>query len=200
MKSTIFALLTTGALAAMKPHALFSRQVRSEYGQKDCGEGRIPLSYTCCPDQSSGCPATEQCWLGTNGQYGCCPLGETCSGPGGANTQISFTASTSTSTSTSTIDFTNTLSLTSSIPTVTPEPTTTSTSTLETETLSTEPETTSTTLSTNNTASSVGTTSTFTTGAPSPSSTFVTAGAALNQGARTALKVVSAVIAGALML
>ncbi|OLN87524.1 hypothetical protein CCHL11_06137 [Colletotrichum chlorophyti] len=55
-------------------------------GRKDCGDGCIPLTYACCPDQQGGCPLTSICWLGTNGEYGCCPIGRRCTGPGGVNT------------------------------------------------------------------------------------------------------------------
>jgi hypothetical protein len=59
----------------------------AESGEKDCGDLCIPLDYTCCPSGDGGCPtATSVCQLGDNGEYGCCPLGETCAGDGGSNT------------------------------------------------------------------------------------------------------------------
>lgn len=58
----------------------------SDQGLKDCGEGCIYLSYTCCPDGAGGCPASAYCNLGTNGEYNCCPRGSICGGPGGATT------------------------------------------------------------------------------------------------------------------
>jgi hypothetical protein len=54
--------------------------------QQDCGSGCIDLSWTCCPDGSGGCPASQYCELGSNNQYGCCPIGEICTGSGGAST------------------------------------------------------------------------------------------------------------------
>lgn len=52
----------------------------------DCGSGCIGYLETCCPDKSGGCPVSSVCWLGNNGKYGCCPIGEICDGPGGAIT------------------------------------------------------------------------------------------------------------------
>ncbi|KAL4898707.1 hypothetical protein BDV59DRAFT_167381 [Aspergillus ambiguus] len=49
-----------------------------------CGIYCIPSSYTCCPDKSGGCAADEDCEMGDNGQYGCCPKGKICSGDGGS--------------------------------------------------------------------------------------------------------------------
>jgi hypothetical protein len=54
--------------------------------QKDCGSGCIDLSWTCCPDGSGGCASTEYCVLGLNNQYGCCAIGEVCTGDGSAST------------------------------------------------------------------------------------------------------------------
>ena|SRR3569833_89497 len=58
----------------------------SSVGLKACGDGCVPLSYTCCPDQKEGCPANTVCSLGDNNEYGCCPIGRVCQGPGGAIT------------------------------------------------------------------------------------------------------------------
>ena len=89
----VFALAVTAASANY--HAgfplLVGRQTEqlpcSAQFEKDCGGGCIPLTYTCCPDGSGGCPLGAFCTLGSNGQYGCCEAGATCEGPGGANTQ-----------------------------------------------------------------------------------------------------------------
>ncbi|OHE91859.1 GPI anchored serine-threonine rich protein [Colletotrichum orchidophilum] len=75
----------------------------SESGLKDCGDICIPLTYTCCPGQQGGCPLTSRCWLGNNGQYACCPIGQICDGPGGVNTLPGETV-------TSTIVFTESVS------------------------------------------------------------------------------------------
>jgi len=58
----------------------------ADQGEIDCGSGCIPQGWTCCPDGSGGCSPIEQCELGSNGQYGCCPTGQTCSGAGGTLT------------------------------------------------------------------------------------------------------------------
>ncbi|KAK0373902.1 GPI anchored serine-threonine rich protein [Colletotrichum limetticola] len=113
----------------------------SESGRKDCGDGCIPLTYTCCPDQQGGCPLTSTCWLGNNGQYACCPIGKQCVGPGGVNTEpgstvtstLFFTESipdekTSTSffasTSTATFTLTSEIGTTSAETSLVPKPTT----------------------------------------------------------------------------
>ncbi|POR37010.1 GPI anchored serine-threonine rich protein [Tolypocladium paradoxum] len=94
----ILGLSITGVLANWMPSTLSTRDVVkipcNELGEKTCGDGCIPLSYTCCPDQAGGCPATAQCQLAENDKYGCCPLGKTCGGPGGASTDINTRTST----------------------------------------------------------------------------------------------------------
>jgi hypothetical protein len=83
-------LLTLSATGTLALHGLdlFSRQELScaTENMKDCGTGCIPFSYTCCPDGSGGCPVTAVCVLADNDEYGCCPIGETCSGDGGVTT------------------------------------------------------------------------------------------------------------------
>ena len=91
MKSTILLLtlsLATGSALASLPLGLRPRQQGScaQEEMADCGAGCVPLTYTCCPDGSGGCPTTAVCVLADNGEYGCCPLDEECSGPGGATT------------------------------------------------------------------------------------------------------------------
>jgi hypothetical protein len=89
-RSLIATALASAALATHITPPLFHRDTDeltcADVGEADCGDYCIPLTYTCCPDQSGGCPATEVCWLGSNGEYGCCPIGETCDGPGGVAT------------------------------------------------------------------------------------------------------------------
>lgn len=64
---------------------LFARaDVTCESGDVACGDTCIPESYTCCPDKLGGCKADEECQMGENDEYGCCPEGEICSGNGGA--------------------------------------------------------------------------------------------------------------------
>lgn len=92
MKAAILALSITGALANWMPSTLSARDLVkipcNELGEKPCGDGCVPLTYTCCPDQAGGCPATARCDIADNGKYGCCPLGTTCEGPGGASTDF----------------------------------------------------------------------------------------------------------------
>lgn len=92
MKAAILALSITGALANWMPSTLSARDLVkipcNELGEKPCGDGCVPLTYTCCPDQAGGCPATARCDIADNGKYGCCPLGTTCKGPGGASTDF----------------------------------------------------------------------------------------------------------------
>jgi hypothetical protein len=64
-------------------------------GELPCGTGCMFIGDTCCPDGSGSCAVDQVCWLGTDGQYGCCPVGETCDGPGG----VGNTAATSSYTS-----------------------------------------------------------------------------------------------------
>lgn len=67
----------------------------ADTGQADCGASCMPAADTCCPDQSSYCPASEQCWLGADSACSCCPLGSTCDGPGslgGGSTQTPSSA------------------------------------------------------------------------------------------------------------
>lgn len=54
-------------------------------GEQRCGNGCIPLLYTCCPDENGGCALDMYCVMGDNGKYGCCPMTETCYGDGGVD-------------------------------------------------------------------------------------------------------------------
>ncbi|GKT59800.1 GPI anchored serine-threonine rich protein [Colletotrichum tofieldiae] len=91
LKTLLVLALSASALAADAFPVFNKRQTVpipcSESGRKACGDGCIPLTYTCCPDQQGGCPLSSTCWLGTNGAYGCCPIGRRCTGPGGVDTQ-----------------------------------------------------------------------------------------------------------------
>lgn len=92
MKSfLVVSLAASGALATyFQASNLLQRDLVevpcSEQGRKDCGTGCILLTDTCCPDQRGGCHVGTNCWMGDNGQYACCPIGKTCSGPGGVIT------------------------------------------------------------------------------------------------------------------
>ncbi|KAK1981395.1 hypothetical protein LZ30DRAFT_782087 [Colletotrichum cereale] len=90
LKTLLILALTATALAADASPVFNKRQTVpvpcSESGRKACGDGCVPLTYTCCPDQLGGCPLSSTCWLGTNGAYGCCPIGRRCTGPGGVDT------------------------------------------------------------------------------------------------------------------
>ncbi|KAB8267997.1 hypothetical protein BDV30DRAFT_22450 [Aspergillus minisclerotigenes] len=122
---TLAAFLATTALAADRTPALVARQVVelpcSYQGEKECGSGCIPLSYTCCPNNLGGCPLGSYC-----DGLGCCPNGKTCTGPGGVSTRPGSTitvtnslTNTLTSTSTSTHTWTSSEVVT---PTYTPTP------------------------------------------------------------------------------
>ncbi|CCF42603.1 GPI anchored serine-threonine rich protein [Colletotrichum higginsianum] len=151
LKTLLISALSASALAADAFPVFNKRQTVpipcSESGRKACGDGCIPLTYTCCPDQQGGCPLSSTCWLGTNGAYGCCPIGRRCTGPGGVDTlpgstvtstifftesvpddetSTSFFVSTSTSTSKSVIIFTSSEESTSTQTRFVPEPTTSS--------------------------------------------------------------------------
>ena len=54
--------------------------------QEECGAGCIPLGWTCCPDGLGGCGILETCVMGSNDEYGCCPVGRRCVGEGGVTT------------------------------------------------------------------------------------------------------------------
>lgn len=75
-------------VSAWSEHTLMTRAegnaTACESGDKVCGAFCIPGTYTCCPDLEGGCSATSVCQQGDNGVYGCCPIGETCTGDGGA--------------------------------------------------------------------------------------------------------------------
>ncbi|KAB8258186.1 hypothetical protein BDV32DRAFT_151685 [Aspergillus pseudonomiae] len=128
---TLAALLATTALAVDRTPALVARQVVelpcSYQGEKACGDGCIPLSYTCCPNNLGGCPLGSYC-----DGIGCCPNGETCTGGGGVSTRPGSTISiTNTLTNTLTSTSTSTHTLTSSevvTPTSTPTPSSSSSS------------------------------------------------------------------------
>lgn len=48
-------------------------------GLTDCGSGCLPAGYTCCPDQTYGCPSSEECCQLSDGSDGCCPFGSAAS-------------------------------------------------------------------------------------------------------------------------
>ena len=80
------AIATADTLKPVTPPApptLEKRQLSCGIAQEDCGTGCIPLGWTCCPDGSGGCGILETCVLGTNDEYGCCPVGRRCVGEGG---------------------------------------------------------------------------------------------------------------------
>ncbi|KAK4172261.1 hypothetical protein QBC36DRAFT_304616 [Triangularia setosa] len=54
--------------------------------QQTCGDGCVPLDYTCCPTEEGACAPGYNCQLGGNDEYGCCPQGQVCVGNGGAIT------------------------------------------------------------------------------------------------------------------
>ena len=109
-KIVILSIMASAVIATADfSPALIPRQLTqipcSQSGLKDCGTGCINFSWTCCPGGAGGCPPTKYCTLGTNGEEGCCPNGEKCTGPGGVTTTPGATV-----VSTSTSFYTNTLS------------------------------------------------------------------------------------------
>ncbi|PVH90290.1 hypothetical protein DM02DRAFT_49909 [Periconia macrospinosa] len=84
----LLSLLAHLAIATpqLGPLRLTRRQsIECESSDKKCGDGCIPLLWTCCPDGSGGCKPGDYC-ASTINSYGCCPIGETCRGGGGATT------------------------------------------------------------------------------------------------------------------
>ncbi|VBB80698.1 Putative protein of unknown function [Podospora comata] len=57
-----------------------------DIGQQTCGDGCVPLEYSCCPTEEGACAAGFKCQIGDNDKYGCCPEGQTCVGNGGSVT------------------------------------------------------------------------------------------------------------------
>jgi len=100
------------ALAATPlERTVFARQDTvscSSVGEKPCGSVCIPLTFTCCPDQKGGCPASAVCQLADNGVYGCCPRGRTCTGDATATTNTLTVSQTNTQTETNTVTPTQT--------------------------------------------------------------------------------------------
>jgi len=95
--------------SALQDHGMLFRRdsVSCDPGDKVCGSYCIPSNYTCCPDLQGGCAtSTTVCQLGNNGVYGCCPIGDVCTGDGGAeyldSSNSSSTASSSAASATST--------------------------------------------------------------------------------------------------
>ncbi|GJN69238.1 hypothetical protein VFPFJ_05949 [Purpureocillium lilacinum] len=165
------------ALAATPlERTVFARQDTvscSSVGEKPCGSVCIPLTFTCCPDQKGGCPASAVCQLADNGVYGCCPRGRTCTGDATATTNTLTVSQTNTQTETNTVTPTQTETASESQPTET-QPTET-----ETAPPQTESETASVTVPGTITSVPVPTGNAT---APPPSSSLppVTAGAATN--------------------
>ncbi|KAF1923427.1 uncharacterized protein M421DRAFT_425802 [Didymella exigua CBS 183.55] len=98
-------LLAVSVIGANSTPLLFRRQTQtpcSELGQKECGNGCIDLTDTCCPSGIGGCPLDTYCSLGNNGEYGCCDVGQTCEGDGGVDESTTILTSTITDEFTST--------------------------------------------------------------------------------------------------
>lgn len=96
----------TATVAASSPTSSSLAGSCASIGELPCGTGCMLAGDTCCPDGSGSCAAGQVCWLGTNGQYGCCPAGETCDGPGYAGntaTTSSYTSNYATYTSSSAV-------------------------------------------------------------------------------------------------
>jgi len=104
MRTALFLTVLPSVAFALTPSLLSNRALAKipcdEQGLKDCGDGCIDMAWTCCVDNKGGCPPTKYCSLGNNGDYGCCPVGKVCGGPGGANTHKSTKTHTNTHTKT----------------------------------------------------------------------------------------------------
>lgn len=74
-------------LAVAQRPALHARQDSCGLAMSECGDGCIPIGYTCCPGGEGGCGLAETCVLGSNDEYGCCPIGRRCIGEGGVSTR-----------------------------------------------------------------------------------------------------------------
>lgn len=79
-------LMASTALAAGTSPAIMARDIIEipciETGMKDCGDGCIEPSWTCCPAGDGGCGPGFYC----HSEGGCCPIGKLCEGDGGATT------------------------------------------------------------------------------------------------------------------
>jgi len=96
----------TGAATTSAPTSSSLAGSCESAGELPCGTGCMLASHTCCPDGSGSCAAGDVCWLKTNGQYGCCPAGETCAGPGYAgNTATTSSSAVSDSFPSTSLDF-----------------------------------------------------------------------------------------------
>jgi hypothetical protein len=89
MRSFLFFAALPLLASAWSEHTLLTRATGNatacESGDKVCGAFCIPGTYTCCPDLEGGCSTSKSvCQEGDDGVYGCCPIGETCTGNGGA--------------------------------------------------------------------------------------------------------------------
>lgn len=138
--------VTTTLAAQVSPlnKRQFERVPCAEVDMKDCGEVCIDFTDTCCPDESGGCPAGAYCALGTNAEYGCCPTGEVCEGPGGANTHsVVLPGDTLTSTFIDTLTYSSFVETRATIETEIEEPPA-ETEVVETTTVTSEAEETST--------------------------------------------------------
>jgi hypothetical protein len=95
--------VNTATVAASSPTAAATTPVPTssslagscDIGELPCGTGCMLTGDICCPDGSGSCAAGQVCWLNTDGQYGCCPAGETCDGSGYAGNTAAASSYTS---------------------------------------------------------------------------------------------------------
>jgi hypothetical protein len=88
MRSAIILPVLVGIAAASKlklSNLLVPRQDGCPSDELVCGQSCITFDEDCCPD-GSYCLSGEVCGLADNDVYGCCPLGETCSGDAAQST------------------------------------------------------------------------------------------------------------------
>lgn len=95
-QSTFFTFLTTalasssvaaGDLIGFSPVkrglSLIARQNNQggcDIAQVQCGDQCFTIGSTCCGDGLTACDIGKVCQVGSDGRYGCCDIGETCTG------------------------------------------------------------------------------------------------------------------------
>lgn len=94
MKFLTLLTVAAPALATFTPPELLKRQSDCPIGYKVCGEGCIFSTWTCCPREDGGCPPTSVCGIADNNETGCCPIGRTCTGDAGVDTDYNTWTST----------------------------------------------------------------------------------------------------------
>lgn len=63
--------------------AAAKRQLSCRPLEEFCGNKCMPMGHNCCPGFKGSCDMFNYCALGSNDEYGCCPVGMRCVGEGG---------------------------------------------------------------------------------------------------------------------